>query len=300
MNPEEIKRKFRELTVWKRGGQRAPHKPLLVLYAISRLLRNEPRMVEYETVDKDLKLLLREFGPRRKLYHPEYPFWRLQNDGIWELENAERVKIRKSSTDVRGNELLRYEVLGGFTPEVQSVLETDKSLVAEVVNLLLQDNFPETVHEDILTAVDIDLQTGIPSKRKRDPEFRSRILRAYGYKCAVCGFDVRLGDTLVALEASHIKWHQAGGPDTEVNGLALCTMHHKLFDRGVFTLSDSINVVVSEEAHGSRGFQEWLMSFHGRELTLPIRRAYYPDNQYIAWHTREVFQGPGRSWATDT
>ncbi len=174
MNPEEIKRKIRELTVWKRGGQRAPHKPLLVLYAISRLLRNEPRMVEYETVDKDLKLLLREFGPRRKSYHPEYPFWRLQNDGIWELENAERIKIRKSSADARKSELLRYEVLGGFTPEVQSVLETDKSLVAEVVNLLLQDNFPETIHEDILTAVGIELRTEIPSLRKRDPEILLR------------------------------------------------------------------------------------------------------------------------------
>jgi putative restriction endonuclease len=25
----------------------------------------------------------------------------------------------------------------------------------------------------------------------------------------------------VALEAAHIKWHQAGGPDEESNGLAL-------------------------------------------------------------------------------
>ena len=64
----------------------------------------------------------------------------------------------------------------------------------------------------------------------------------------------------VALEAAHIKWHQAGGPDEESNGLALCTMHHKLFDRGVFTLSDKMKVIVSEIANGTKGFQEWVIA----------------------------------------
>jgi putative restriction endonuclease len=73
---------------------------------------------------------------------------------------------------------------------------------------------------------------------------------------------VRLGDTLVGLEAAHIKWYQAGGPDAEVNGIALCSLHHTLFDRGAFTLSDSMRIQVSERAHGSTGFQEWLMVFH--------------------------------------
>jgi putative restriction endonuclease len=47
MNPDEIRDRFNNLTVWRRGGERAPHKPLLALYAIARLLRGEPRMVEY-------------------------------------------------------------------------------------------------------------------------------------------------------------------------------------------------------------------------------------------------------------
>jgi putative restriction endonuclease len=29
------------------------------------------------------------------------------------------------------------------------------------------------------------------------------------------------------------------------NGLALCSLHHKLFDRGVFGLDDDLTVVVS-------------------------------------------------------
>ncbi len=46
------------------------------------------------------------------------------------------------------------------------------------------------------------------------------------YQSVVCGFNVRIADSLVALEAAHIKWHQAGGPDMEYNGIALCSLHH--------------------------------------------------------------------------
>ena len=87
MTPTEIKEKFDAITVWKRGGERAPHKPLLALYAIGRALRGEPRMIEYARVDSDLRKLLIEFGPRRKSYHPEFPFWHLQSDGLWELSD---------------------------------------------------------------------------------------------------------------------------------------------------------------------------------------------------------------------
>jgi putative restriction endonuclease len=98
----------------------------------------------------------------------------------------------------------------------------------------------------------------------------------------------------VALEAAHIKWFQAGGPDIEVNGVALCTMHHKLFDRGAYSLDDTMQIQVSERAHGTSGFLDWLMAFHGKSIRLPQRPAYYPRPRFIEWHVKEVFQGPSR------
>jgi putative restriction endonuclease len=61
MTPDEIREKFNSITVWKRGGERAPHKPLLALYAIGRVLRGEPRRVTYAQVDRDVGKLLIEF-----------------------------------------------------------------------------------------------------------------------------------------------------------------------------------------------------------------------------------------------
>jgi putative restriction endonuclease len=294
MNPDEIRDRFNNLTVWRRGGERAPHKPLLALYAIARLLRGEPRMVEYAEVDRDLGKLLMEFGPRRQSYHPEYPFWRLQNDGLWELSRTEGLTTRRGNTDAKKSELLDNRVEGGFTPEVHQELQHNKKLAGEIVQDLLNANFPETLHQDILDAVGIDFSAGAFAIITRSPEFRDRVLRAYEYSCAVCGFDVRLGSILVAVEAAHIKWHQAGGPDEESNGLALCTLHHKLFDRGVFTLSDEMNVIVSENAHGTKGFQEWVIAFHGKSIRAPQRPSYSPASVSIEWHVREVFHGPGR------
>jgi len=308
MDREEIVQKFETLKVWQRGDERAPHKPLLVLYAIGKLLRGEGRLLPYSEVDEKLGSLLREFGPKRKVNHPEFPFWRLQNDGVWEIPGADSIEVSPRG-DVRRGDLLQYEVAGGFTEDIARQLQDDSSLANDVVQNMLGAHFPNSIHEDILQAAGIELaveRSGNyerPVKRKtarrtrqhnRDPKFRANVLKAYEYRCAVCGFDVRLGLQPVALEAAHIKWHQAGGPDVEVNGLALCSLHHKLFDRGAFTLSKKLEILVSDDAHGSAGFDEWLMRFHGEKLNCPQRKTYYPSEDFTRWHIKEVFQGEYR------
>ena len=85
----------------------------------------------------------------------------------------------------------------------------------------------------------------------------------------MCGFDVKLGTIPIALEAAHIKWKSHGGPNQAVNGLALCILHHKLFDLGAFTLSKQLQILVSDDVHGTKGFKECLMDFHGQTINLP-------------------------------
>src|SRR5262245_6502497 len=79
---EAILSRFDDLSIWKQGDQRAPHKPLLVLYALGRWQRGQIE-VTFRQAEPDLTDLLREFGPPRKSDHPEQPFWRLQRDGVW-------------------------------------------------------------------------------------------------------------------------------------------------------------------------------------------------------------------------
>ena len=293
LDRKEITRKFESLRVWQRGDERAPHKPLLILYAIGRLLQGAQRLLPYSEVDEKLGNLLRDFGPKRQNYHTQLPFWRLQNDGVWEIPEAYLIS-QTASGDARKSDLDVYEASGGFTEDIARQLQDDHDLALRIAQGILDAHFPPSIHEDILQAVEIELPLAGTGHVKRDSDFLENVLKAYEYRCAVCGFDVRLRHQLVALEAAHVKWKQAGGPDTETNGLALCVLHQRLFDRGAFTLSEQLKVMVSDEANGSEGFQEWLMRFHGQQLKFPQRQSYYPDEEYVSWHVKEVFQGDFR------
>src|SRR5436190_6620619 len=99
ITPEQLKQQVRQVVVWKRGEQRAPHKLLLLLYALGRLVNADQRLISYAEVDRELRSLLLEFGPERRACHPEYPFSRLQNYGKWEWTNIEHVEVRKVQTD---------------------------------------------------------------------------------------------------------------------------------------------------------------------------------------------------------
>ncbi len=195
--------------------------------------------------------------------------------------------------------LRKQDVRGRFPEEIERALVEHPEMIGQVASRILADNFPDTLHEDILQAVGLEaapagvIKTAAQAeeRRVRDPRFRERVLRAYEYRCAVCGFDVRLGSRPIGLEAAHIKWHQAGGPDEEPNGLALCSLHHKLFDRGAFTLDTERRLIVSESAHGSRGFDSWLMQYHGELIKKPLRSSFRPDGEFTEWHVREVFRG---------
>lgn len=295
LSREEILEAFDRINVWSRGSERAPHKPLLVLCALAQLSRGGPNSIAFRDVEPKLTGLLKEFGPSRKSYHPEYPFWHLQNDDVWVLDNADQLKPRKGKDSIPKRGLLAKDVHAHFTNEIADRLQRDPSLVANIASRLLDGHFPASLHQDILDAVGLDLTlTESVTRRKRDPEFRGRVLTAYEYACAVCGFDVRLGSQVLGLEAAHIKWHQAGGPDKEQNGLALCSLHHKAFDLGAFTILPDQVMLVSERAYGRQGFDQWLLKFHGLPVRKPQREAYLPAEQFLTWHERQVFKRPPR------
>lgn len=106
MNENDLKEKIHKLSIWKKKEQRAPHKPLLILLALGHLQANETHFLPYSEVKPKLTELLIEFGPKRSSYHPEEPFVRLVNDGIWQLDYPHNRKKLSNKllleNDVRG------------------------------------------------------------------------------------------------------------------------------------------------------------------------------------------------------
>ncbi len=311
MIPGELRSLFANLKVWHAQGLRAPNKPLLALWAIARCLRNEARLAPYDEIARELGVLLRRFGPPRKRVKPDLPFWHLRSDGVWEVPEANRI-TQTSSGDAHVASLRREQAQGGLSAEVFLALRQNKVTALDIAYSLLDAHFPETLHADILRAVGIDTDFAEPAvwdfgfgerqetgqdfehvrRRPRDPAFSKAVLDAYGERCAVCAFSVRLHGAPVALDAAHIKWHRAGGRDRDKvsNGLSLCALHHRLFDAGAFTLSPRYTVITAPAAVGP-GSDQSLEPFSRRSILLPEKTEDYPDCKSLKWHHREVF-GP--------
>ena len=93
--------------------------------------------------------------------------------------------------------------MAGFTGEVYERLLSDPALIAEAAELLLRRSFPPSLHEDILEEVGLTLESAAVGPR--DPRFRAEVIMAYERRCAVCGFDLKVGVTDFGVEAAHIK-----------------------------------------------------------------------------------------------
>ena len=293
---DQLLEQFLRLQIWTAKGQRAPHKPLLALWAVGRCLGGEQRLASYEDADRALKKLLRTFGPHRKTIHTEAPFWRLQGDGIWEVRDAELVTLT-SKGDAHKSSLLKHDIHAGFPESIHTALQDDEALAERIAHALVGAHFPPSIHDEVLEAVGIELGYEQSRRKRRDRGFSEKVLAAYGHRCAVCGFGVRLNDRPIALEAAHIMWHQARGPNRVQNALSLCALHHRLFDKGAFTLSRHSVVVVARTA-GGRGFEEALGRFDATPLRPPEKQNDAPDPLFSNWHAREVFNSPQTRAAT--
>lgn len=295
MTSSDLLTHFQKINTWKSKGTRAPHKPLLMLLALGEIQRGNTGFIPYTTIEPKLKDLLLDFGPQRKTLYPNFPFTKLANDNLWQFDKPELLDTKQ---DYSSKFLRDQDLHGKFPDEVVVQLKQNPELLRSIAETILEQNFPDTLHQDILDAVGLDITVG-PFKqsskhtRKRDPIFRESILKAYEYQCAVCGFGVRLKHKILALEAAHIMWHQAGGPDVEVNGLALCATHHKLFDLGAFTINPDMRMLVSDEVNGI-GANEWLLQHHGKSIHPPQKKAFYPNPEFTTWHVNEVFKGSYR------
>ena len=301
--PDDVLQRFQALSVWKARGKRAPHKPLLALWAIGRCLRGEDRLASYDLVDRELARLLRLFGPHRKTIHTEDPFWRMQRDDVWEVDRPRLVRSNKAGGASKGD-LKRHQILGGLTEADYMAFRMDQTLAIRVAEYLVASHFPPTLQDEVLETTgilvamaeelevrEVDELVAV-RRRRRDPAFRKLVLDAYGSRCAVCEFAVKRDDVPLAIEAAHVKWHEASGPAVVENGLALCSLHHELFDTGAFTLLPQLTVVVADAVKGT-GADSALWRYHGAPLRGRPRESFaLPAPRFLAWHRSEVFKAP--------
>lgn len=122
----------------------------------------------------------------------------------------------------------------------------------------------------------------------RDRVFRSKVLDAYDSRCAFTGMKFINGGGRAEAEAAHIRPVEHNGPDVVNNGIALSGTVHWMFDRGLLSLTDDMQIMVSHAINDQDGIRK-LLNPSGM-ARMPVSPALRPHPRYLDWH-RSQFKG---------
>lgn len=128
----------------------------------------------------------------------------------------------------------------------------------------------------------------LTSRVVRDRVFRRIVLRAYDQRCAITGLKIINGGGRAEVDAAHIRPVQHDGPDVLHNGIALSGTAHWMFDRGLISLSDDLDILVSRQVNDI-GSVHAFINKSGR-ATPPLRRADRPHPHFLRWHRENCFK----------
>jgi putative restriction endonuclease len=128
----------------------------------------------------------------------------------------------------------------------------------------------------------------LTSRILRDRIFRRVVLRAYDARCAITSLKVINGHGRAEVEAAHIRPVEENGPDIVSNGLALSGTAHWMFDRGLISIADDHEILISRHVNDEAGARA-ILNKTGRIL-LPARPADHPHPHFLRWHRENRFK----------
>jgi putative restriction endonuclease len=133
-----------------------------------------------------------------------------------------------------------------------------------------------------------DRKSFMVSRIVRDRIFRRIVLRAYSERCAISGLKLINGSGRAEVAAAHIRPVDENGPDIISNGIALSGTVHWMFDRGLLSLSDDLQILVSRQTNDPEGVRA-LVNKTGHVLA-PQRSFERPHPNFLRWHREYRFK----------
>lgn len=135
---------------------------------------------------------------------------------------------------------------------------------------------------------DRDRVAFLSSRIVRDRVFRRVVLRAYGERCAVTGLKLINGGGRAEVEAAHIRPVEHNGPDDVQNGIALSGTVHWMFDRGLISIDDDLEVLISRHVNNAASIRS-LINATGRARP-PQSNHARPRPHFLRWHRENCFK----------
>lgn len=164
------------------GGDASLHKPLSLLWAISRIPEGKARLTRWPEFKREVGPLLSTFGGAESRATPQYPFWHLaSSERLWEVHG---VTDAPTSKDVAA--------AAGLTRPA-AILLGDAAVRDRVVGLLVDEHLAGRVDTGRL-----GITLGLPNVARRAPHVRDVLRPLVGAEIATA-----TGQTNMVLAMSH-------------------------------------------------------------------------------------------------
>jgi putative restriction endonuclease len=302
----------------KNGG--APHKPILLLAILQQI---QEGIITQSKIFITPELILTFKDLWQKLVITQHqsnfalPFFHMRSEKFWELINFKNreIPITKSNSIKSLNGLSESVNYAQFNPAYFEVLlhPMYNQIIKEEI---LQQYFSETkvrlnqkefslinnLEMEILNDTKQIYQSKIDELKKtlskeifeeeiivRGAVFKREIPKLYDFKCAIS--DLRIETTLGVqmIDACHIVPFSIQNDDTIKNGVALSPTIHRAFDRGLISINDNYEVILSK-TFTEKSSTHNISQFEGKTIHLPKHKTYYPSIENLEWHRVNVLR----------
>lgn len=284
----------------KRGN--AQYKPILLLSVIDliaqQLIAENKILVSDELTDtfnKYWKVLSSEY---KGGFH--YPFFHLQSEGFWHLTLKPDFNGLQPKTM---NKLKKSVEFASLDEELFTLIrdpESRKELIDTLIEvwfssaqkelqeiLDINQSFEEAVTEE---EAENNKKFYMRKSLVRDSFFRKAVIHAYDYRCSLCHLKVIKSLSQSIVDGAHIKPFSQFYDNRIDNGISLCKNHHWAFDRGIFSIDDNYQVLISDNFSEESPNSKPIRDFQGETILLPNSQKYFPSLEAIQWHRQNIFK----------
>jgi hypothetical protein len=117
----------------------------------------------------------------------------------------------------------------------------------------------------------------------RESSFRKILMREYDYACAICTLKFKF-ENLIEAQAVHIVPKKESGTDDPRNGIVMCRTHHWAFDNGIFSLTNTGRIILSEKIHQAEKNNFPLIDMNDQPIVTPNNELIRPHPDALSWH----------------
>ncbi|WP_409489239.1 hypothetical protein [Amycolatopsis sp. cmx-11-12] len=162
MDEDGLYEQLRHLRVAEAGGQRMPHKPLLLLWLLGRYLNERSTAVAYDVAEGPVGGLIERFGggALQRTDRAAMPFVHLERT-LWTVEADGHTQVANSPSR-SGSWLRKHSVRGTLRPEVVDLLD-EPWVIFKAADVLFDNYFTPGVVAALRSAVHLDHLGASPS-----------------------------------------------------------------------------------------------------------------------------------------